>query len=94
MCEKGAHDTVVALPVDDVGVSNEDDGDWDAEAEMNALVSAMSRSSPEDLWKVAGRYRTADLPRIMAKHLCTVRWAVVQEGMVVLKRLAFKGRSR
>jgi hypothetical protein len=84
VCEKGSED---AGGIDDTGSINEEDSDWDAEAEMNALVSAMSRYSPEDLWKVAGKYRTGDLPRIIAKHLSTIRWAVVQEGMVVLKGL-------
>ncbi|KAH7399851.1 fungal-specific transcription factor domain-containing protein [Cadophora sp. MPI-SDFR-AT-0126] len=71
---------------------DEEDSDWDARAEMNALVSAMTRSNLEDLWKVAGKYRTGDLPRVMAKHLARVRWAVVQEGMIVLKGLVGKTR--
>jgi len=69
---------------------DEEDSDWDARAEMNALISAMTRSNLEDLWKVAGKYRTGDLPRVMAKHLARVRWAVVQEGMIVLKGLVGK----
>jgi hypothetical protein len=72
---------------------NEEDGDWDAKAEMNALVSAMTRSNLEDLWKVAGKYRSSDLPRIMAKHLSSIRWAVVQEGMIILRGLSVNGRS-
>ena len=60
---------------------------------MNALVSAMTRCNLEDLWKVAGKYRSTDLPRIMAKHLSGVRWAVVQEGMIVLRGLAGNGRG-
>jgi hypothetical protein len=79
-------------PEDGIGSDNEEDSDWDAKAEMNALVSAMTRSSVEDLWKVAGKYRAGDLPRIMAKHLSSIRWAVVQEGMIVLKGLSGKGR--
>jgi len=76
---------------DGVGSDNED-SDWDSRAEMNALVSALTRSNQEDLWKVAGKYRTGDLPRVMAKHLSTIRWAVVQEGMVVLKGLEKRKR--
>jgi hypothetical protein len=73
--------------------SDDDDADWDSQAEMNALVSAMTRSNLEDLWRVAGKYRTSDLPRVMAKHLASIRWAVVQEGMIVLRGLIGKGKS-
>ena len=72
---------------------NDEDADWDSKAEMTALVSAMTRSKPEDLRKVAAKYRTTDLPRVMAKHLSTVRWAVVQEGMIVLNGLVGKRES-
>jgi len=74
------------------GSDTEEDSDWDARAEMSALVSAMTRSNLEDLWKVAGRYRTGDLPRVMSKHLSMIRWAVVQEGMKVLNGLVGKAR--
>lgn len=70
---------------------NDEDADWDSKAEMNALVSAITRSRLDDMWKVAGKYRAGDLPMIMAKHLSTVRWAVVQEGMVVLRGLVTGG---
>jgi hypothetical protein len=92
ICGKESQDWVGGMDDVGVGISNDEDGDWDAEAQMNALVSAMSRSNHEDLRRVAGKYRTLDLPRMMAKHLSSVRWAVVQEGMVVLKGLAGKGR--
>ncbi len=72
--------------------SDDDDADWDSRAEMNALVSAMSRSNEEDLWRVACKYRTSDLPRVMAKYLGSVRWAVAQESMIVLRGLMGKGR--
>jgi len=71
--------------------ANDEDADWDSKAEMNALVSAMARAKVEDMWMVVGRYRTGDLPRVMVKVLGAVRWAVVQEGMVVLRGLV--GRS-
>jgi len=73
---------------------NDEESDWDMRAEMNALVSAMARSNLEDLGKVSGKYRTGDLPRVMAKHLSPVRWAVVQEGMVVLRGLAGRSKTR
>jgi len=64
-----------------------EEGDWDSKAEMTALVSAMARSNTEDLARVAIRYRTRDLPRVMARLLSGVRWAVVQEGVIVLRGL-------
>lgn len=73
---------------------DEESDDWDSRAEMNALVSAMARSNIDDLHRVARKYRTGDLPRVMAKHLSIIRWAVVQEGVVVLKGLAAKSQSR
>jgi hypothetical protein len=86
-CSKAGHSSD-----DGISSDNEDDSDWDARAEMNALVSAMTRSNLEDLWKVAAKYRTGDLPRVMSKHLSSIRWAVVQEGMIVLKGLTGKGK--
>ena len=77
-----------------VSAGDDEDSDWDSRAEMNALVSAMARSSPEELGKAAGKYRTGDLPRVMAKHLSSIRWAVVQEGMIVLKGLTGKTTGR
>jgi hypothetical protein len=71
--------------------ANDEDADWDSKAEMNALISALTRSRLDDLWKVAGKYRNSDLPRVMAKHLVTVRWAVVHEGMIVLRSLVASG---
>lgn len=60
---------------------------WHAKAEMNALVSSMTSVIPEDLWRVIGRYSTSGLTAVMAKHLSNVRWAVVHEGMKVLRGL-------
>lgn len=88
MCSK----TVEGAIAEGGGSDTEEDSDWDARAEMSALVSAMTRSNLEDLWKVAGRYRTGDLPRVMSKHLSTVRWAVIQEGMKVLNGLVGEAR--
>lgn len=67
--------------------ADDEDADWDSKAEMNALVSAFTRSRLEDLHKVAGRYRVGDLPKVIARHLGGIRWAVVQEGVVVLRGL-------
>ncbi|KIX06269.1 uncharacterized protein Z518_04244 [Rhinocladiella mackenziei CBS 650.93] len=60
---------------------------WHAKAEMNALVSSMTSVVPENLWRVLGKYSTSGLTTVMAKHLSNVRWAVVHEGMKVLRGL-------
>lgn len=75
------------------------DGDWDARAEMNALVSGMTRLDAEGLRRVVetgggaalGMQKTGGLLRCMVKRLNTVRWAVVREGMIVLKALVDRG---
>ncbi|KEF58502.1 uncharacterized protein A1O9_06428 [Exophiala aquamarina CBS 119918] len=60
---------------------------WHAKSEMNALVSSMTSGTPENLWRVIGKYTTSGLTAVMAKHLSNVRWAVVHEGMKVLRGL-------
>jgi len=74
-------------PGDTGDSANDEDADWDAKAEMNALISAITRAKAEDLWRIRGRYRIGDLPNTIAKALEGVRWAVVQEGVVVLRGL-------
>jgi len=64
-----------------------DDIVWDAQAEMNALVSSMTSVTPENLWRMVGKYQTKGLTAVMAKYLTSVRWAVVHEGMKVLRGL-------
>ncbi|RDW77699.1 hypothetical protein BP6252_05752 [Coleophoma cylindrospora] len=64
-----------------------DDIVWDAQAEMNALVSGMTSVTPEGLWRMVGKYPTGGLTAVMAKHLSSVRWAVIHEGMKVLRGL-------
>ena len=66
---------------------NEDDNEWDSKVEMSALISAMTRAREEDLGMVVRRYKEKDLPRVVARVLERVRWAVVREGMVVLRGL-------
>ncbi|KIW44902.1 uncharacterized protein PV06_03339 [Exophiala oligosperma] len=60
---------------------------WHAKAEMNALVSSMASVMPENLWRALGKYSTSGLTAVMAKHLSNIRWAVVHEGMKVLRGL-------
>ena len=62
----------------------------EANAEMNALVSGMTSGVPEGLWRIAGKYSARGLTIVMAQHLSNVRWAVVHEGMKVLKGLMAK----
>lgn len=65
--------------------------EFDAKAEMMALISQLTRSSPpveeEEMREVVTKFRVLDVPRIMASVLGRVRWAVVQEGVLVLKGL-------
>lgn len=65
----------------------DDDIVWHAKSEMNALVSSMTSVTPENIWRVIGKYSTSGLTAVMAKHLSNVRWAVVHEGMKVLRGL-------
>lgn len=70
-----------------MGIYPDDDTMWDAKADMNALVSSMTSGVPEGLSKMAGKYSTKGLTTVMAQHLSNVRWAVVHEGMKVLRGL-------
>jgi hypothetical protein len=66
---------------------------WDAQAEMNTLISSMTSGTPESLWKMAGKFATSGLTAVMGKYLGSIRWAVVHEGMKVLRGLAAERRS-
>jgi hypothetical protein len=72
---------------------DDEDGDWDSRAEMNALISALTKldpmkdAFPKKVWDVGRKYKTQGLLRCMVKQLNTVRWAVVIEGMIVLRDL-------
>ncbi|OCK82677.1 hypothetical protein K432DRAFT_415193 [Lepidopterella palustris CBS 459.81] len=66
---------------------DEDEIIWDAKAEMNALISGMTSQTPEGLAKARGRRRTSGLTAVVAKCLSKVRWAVVHDGMMVLRGL-------
>jgi hypothetical protein len=74
--------------------SDNEDSEWDSRTEMSALISALSRLDPlkddtfrKDIRAVAAKYAPHGLLTCMVKHLGTVRWAVVREGMNVLKDL-------
>ncbi|KIW15393.1 hypothetical protein PV08_05439 [Exophiala spinifera] len=81
--------TTTPTPSKDSHLDNiADDGIvWHAKAEMNALVSSMASVMPEHLWRALGKYSTSGLTAVMAKHLSNIRWAVVHEGMKVLRGL-------
>ena len=72
---------------------DDEDSDWDSRTEMNVLISAMTRLNhgkegfARELWDVARKLGALGLVRCMVKHLNTVRWAVVREGMIVLRGL-------
>ncbi|OQO11598.1 hypothetical protein B0A48_03325 [Cryoendolithus antarcticus] len=55
---------------------------------MNALVSSMTSAGPEGLSRLTGKLDTRGLVHVIAAHLGGVRWAVVHEGMKVLKSLS------
>lgn len=57
------------------------------ESSMNALISSMTAVGPEGLERLAGRQSTSGLINVVAKHLSNIRWAVVFEGMKVLRGL-------
>ncbi|KAL1303765.1 hypothetical protein AAFC00_007104 [Neodothiora populina] len=68
----------------------EDEMVWDASADMNALISSMTSGTSEQLARsVAANksVRTAGLTAVIATHLSKVRWAIIHEGMLVLKGL-------
>ena len=58
-----------------------------AQSGMSALISGMTSVAPGDLWKTVGKYSTSGLTAMIAKHLSTIRWAVVHEGMKILRAL-------
>lgn len=78
----------------------DDEADWDAKVEMDALISGLTKFGDgksefkesngnweNEIWNVAGKIGTPGLLRCMVKQLNTVRWAVVREGMIVLRGL-------
>ena len=69
---------------DAAGIYGADETFWDAKAEMNALVSGMTSSGPEGLWRSDRKYSTKGLTAVMAQYLSSVRWAAVHEGIKVL----------
>ncbi|KAK4540020.1 hypothetical protein LTR36_009836 [Oleoguttula mirabilis] len=60
---------------------------WDATTDMNSLISGMTGWGPECLSQLAGKYSTTGLTSVVATHLSNIRWAVIYEGMKVLKGL-------
>ncbi|KAG9957694.1 FMN-linked oxidoreductase, partial [Aureobasidium melanogenum] len=72
---------------------SEDDEDemiWDAQADMNALIGGMTSGTAEQLASSLASNRkasTAGLTAVISKQLSKVRWAVVRDGMLVLKGL-------
>jgi len=74
---------------DHAAAMEEDDDDiiWDAKAEMNALISSMTTSRPEDLAGLAGKRRVDGLTAVISQALAKVRWAVVHDANSVLRGL-------
>ncbi|KAF2836187.1 hypothetical protein M501DRAFT_996898 [Patellaria atrata CBS 101060] len=76
-----------AVLEDDRGPEDDDEMVWDARAEMEAVVLEMAEAGPEALARGAGKRRTGGLTAVVAKCLSRVRWAVVHDGMMVLRGL-------
>lgn len=57
------------------------------ESTMYSLISSMTSAGPEGLTRLAGGLPTTGLLTVMTKHLSNIRWAVVYEGMKVLRSL-------
>ena len=63
---------------------------WDTRADMDGLISKMTEGTPADLVANSTDIRgtcTAGLTAVISKRLSKVRWAIVHEGMLVLKGL-------
>lgn len=65
----------------------EDSMVWDAKTEMKEFVEEICKCGPEGLEEgVPGRkFRTAGLVVVVSKYLSSVRWALVHEGVKVLR---------
>lgn len=72
---------------------DEDEIIWDPSAEMKMLLAAISKSEPEKLLEKdaiaggMGRRGTNGLAAVVSRCLSKVRWAVVHDGMMVLRGL-------
>ncbi|KAF2682325.1 hypothetical protein K458DRAFT_444039 [Lentithecium fluviatile CBS 122367] len=74
----------------------EDEMIWDSHAEMKGLLDTILKSEPESLLEagysggitgVQGKRSTNGLAAVVSKCLSKVRWAVVHDGMMVLRGL-------
>jgi hypothetical protein len=74
----------------------EDDIIWDPRAEMDALLEKIAASEPQRLLEAGcvdgiavglGKRGTNGLAAVVSRCLSKVRWAVVHDGMMVLKGL-------
>lgn len=75
-----------------VNLKDEDDDEmiWDTSADMHALISSMTRGTSEQLAQAVTNSKkpsTAGLTAVIANQLSKIRWAVVHDGMLVLKGL-------
>lgn len=71
----------------------EDEIIWDPNAEMKGLLDAILKTEPARLLEVGaiaggtGKRGTNGLAAVVSKCLSKVRWAVVHDGMMVLRGL-------
>lgn len=82
-----------ARPGTKQGRGSEDDEDemiWDTQADMNGLIGSITSGDAEQLISQSADNRkisTAGLTAVISKRLEKVRWAIVRDGMLVLKGL-------
>jgi len=74
------------------GVEEEDEIIWDPTAEMKGFLKLIIKSPPEGLLDggirgAVGKRGTNSLAAVVSKSLGKVRWAVVHDGMMVLRGL-------
>lgn len=89
---------VPPLTSTDVQMQDDDEDEiiWDPQAEMKSLLDTVLKSDPERLLEVGyergiaggmGKRGTNGLAAVVSKCLGKVRWAVVHDGMMVLRGL-------
>ena len=82
-----------ARPDTKVSSRTEDDEDemiWDAQDDMNGLIGSITSGDADQLSSLQVNNRkvsTAGLTAIISKRLEKIRWAIVRDGMLVLKGL-------
>ncbi|KAF2151454.1 hypothetical protein K461DRAFT_287213 [Myriangium duriaei CBS 260.36] len=71
--------------------SESDEMVWDTRKDMTCLIDHMVNSGPQallpDVYVPALRNPTVGLIAVVARQLCKIRWSIIRDGMLVLRRL-------